>query len=102
EISMEARKGAGSAFHVYAPGKSGSRAYAMKAGQKLSDTIPIESGAYRICICGPNGFLRELVGGAGDPLIDVECNYRQNGDLDLALTNRDSKQAHGVRIVDHS
>ena len=102
EISMEARKGAGSAFHVYAPGKSGSRAYAMKTGQKVSDTIPIESGAYRICICGPNGFLRELAGGADDPLLEVDCEYRPSGDLDLALTNRDAKQSHDVRIVDHS
>ncbi|HXE64463.1 MAG TPA: phospholipase C, phosphocholine-specific [Bryobacteraceae bacterium] len=102
EISMEARKGAGSAFHVYAPGKSGSRAYAMKAGQKVSDAIPIENGAYRICICGPNGFLRELAGGADDPLLDVDCEYRPSGDLDLLLTNRDAKQSHDARIVDHS
>jgi phospholipase C len=101
-ISMEARKGVGSAFHVYAPGKSGSRAYAMKAGQTLTDAIPIENGAYRFCICGPNGFLRELAGGADDPLLDVDCEYRPNGDLELVLTNRNAKQARELQIVDHS
>jgi phospholipase C len=101
EISMESRKGAGSPFHVYAPGKSGSRAYAMKAGQKVTDTIPIEGGGYRLCICGPNGFLREMAGGADDPLLDVNCNYRPTGDLDLVLANRDSK-SHALRVVDLS
>ncbi|HVW07110.1 MAG TPA: alkaline phosphatase family protein, partial [Bryobacteraceae bacterium] len=102
EISMEARKGVGSAFHVYEPGKSGSRAYAMKAGQKLTDAIPVEGSAYRLRVCGPNGFLRELAGGAGDPAVDVDCEYLASGDLDLVLTNRDSKQSHDLRIVDHS
>jgi phospholipase C len=102
EISMEARKAAGTAFHVYAPGKPGSRAYAMKAGQKLTDTIPLEGGAYRLRICGPNGFLRDLAGGADDPLLDVDCEYTGGGDLDLVLTNRDSKPIRDVRIVDHS
>jgi phospholipase C len=74
----------------------------MKAGQKLSDTIPIDGAAYRLRICGPNGFLRELAGGADDPLLDVDCEYGSNGDLDLVLTNRDSKHAHDLRIVDHS
>ncbi|HEY4087728.1 MAG TPA: phospholipase C, phosphocholine-specific [Bryobacteraceae bacterium] len=102
EILMEARKGVGAAFHVYAPGKSGSRAYAIKSGQKLSDAIPIDGATYRICICGPNGFLRELSGGADDPLLDVDCEYAPNGDLNLLLTNRDAKQAHDLRVIDHS
>jgi phospholipase C len=102
DISMESRKSAGSAFHVYAPGKSGSRAYAMKAGQRVTDSIPLESGVYRFCICGPNGFLRELAGGGEDPLLNVDCEYRPAGDLDLVLTNRDPKQSQDLRIVDHS
>jgi phospholipase C len=73
----------------------------MKAGQKVTDSIPIESGAYRLCICGPNGFLRELAGGADDPLLDVDCSYRPNGDLDLVLANRDSK-GNELRVTDHS
>ena len=81
-ITMEAGKkvfgdkSAGSPFHVYSPGTfSGqanlrTRAYSVAAGKQVTDAWDIEgfeNGIYRLCICGPNGFLREFAGSAEDP-----------------------------------
>jgi phospholipase C len=123
EIAMEARndffgaKSAGSPFHVYAPHNFGAdvrrrtRAYAVEAGKRVNDVWTLDGfpdGLYRLCICGPNGFLRELGGSAQDPLIDVHCEYERrlpaapSGDLTVVVTNRNQEQSCDIRLVDHT
>jgi len=117
EIAMEAgnrifgASSAGSAFHVYTPGKFRqraelrTRAYAAVAGKRVTDTWALagfDSGVYHLCICGPNGFLRELAGSAEDPSIEVRCEYALTGDLSVVIANRDRGRSYGVRIVDHA
>jgi len=99
EIVFEARKH-GAPFHVYAPGKSGSRAYAVEAGQRLNDSWALDNGRYHVRVCGPNGFLREFSGSANDPLVDVQCIYTPSGNIQMriAIQGKDRE----FRIVDHS
>ena len=114
EISMEAanrrfgRKSAGSAFHVYTPGlfrqraDLRTRAYAVEPGKRLTDTWPLDGfpdGVYRLAICGPNGFLRELTGSADDPAIDIRCEDKPSGDLVVFVSNRDPKRPHTLQIA---
>jgi phospholipase C len=124
EISMEAgreifgAKSAGSPFHVYTRGKFRqqvslrTRAYAVEAGKRVTDTWALDGfddkGAYHLCVCGPNGFLRELVGSSEDPPIDIHCEYVRKspmgatGDLEVAVTNRDHERSYSFQIVDHA
>ena len=62
---------AGAPFHVYTPGKFReqvklrTRAYAVAAGDRLTDSWELEGfekRAYHLRVCGPNGFLREFAG----------------------------------------
>lgn len=123
EIEMEARneifgqKSAGSPFHVYTPGtfrravNLRTRAYAVEAGKRVTDSWTLdgfENGDYHLRICGPNGFLREMIGTAKDPLIDVQCEYvckspnKPTGDLEVVVTNRSEAQDYTFQIVDHA
>jgi len=109
-------KSAGSPFHVYVPGAFRSqtnlrtRAYSVAAGKRVTDTWDMEgfeNGIYHLCMCGPNGFLRELAGSAEDPPIDVSCEYpgtssRLTGDLNVVITNRDRQRSYTFRITDHA
>jgi phospholipase C len=121
-ITMEAgekvfgNKSAGSPFHVYVPGafkgqsNLRTRAYSVAAGKRVADTWDLEgfdNGNYHLCICGPNGFLRELAGNAEDPPIDVSCEYpgtpsRLTGDLNVVIRNRDRVRSYAFRITDHA
>ena len=122
DITMEARKkvfgdkSAGSPFHVYVPGTFKSqanlrtRAYSVAAGKQVTDMWDLqgfENGIYHLCICGPNGFLRELAGSAEDPPIDVSCEYpgapsRLTGDLNVVITNRDRKRSYNFQVADRA
>jgi phospholipase C len=102
---------AGSAFHVYTPGlyrgqeKFRTRAYAVAAGQSVEDVWEMDGfnqGIYHLRVCGPNGFLREFVGTAGDPNIDLQVAYTRTGDVEIRLTNLDENQSYALRIVDVS
>jgi len=103
EVALEARNeifgkaAAGAPFHVYTPGRfrggaeSRTRAFAVAAGDRLTDTWEIggfEGGVYRLHICGPNGFLREFAGTADDPAIDLQCRYLRTGDVELHAASR--------------
>ena len=116
EIRMEAKKEAfgakasGSAFHVYTPGKFRkqtnlrTRAYAAEAGKSVTDTWALEgfeSGVYHLRICGPNGFLRELIGNAGDPLVQLQCEYAK-GDLELVVKNSDRERGFTFQVTDNA
>ncbi|MGV9303337.1 phosphocholine-specific phospholipase C [Nonomuraea sp. NPDC003727] len=45
----------------------------------LSLTVPVESGAYRLLLTGPNGFRREFAGSGAGPAADVAVSSRGDG-----------------------
>jgi phospholipase C len=120
EIALEARNeifgkaAAGAPFHVYTPGKYReqeklrTRAYAVAAGQRLKDSWELEGfekGAYHLRVCGPNGFLREFAGSAGDPRVAIQCEYTGQtgaltGDVELLVAS-DSDLTLTLQVTDH-
>jgi len=122
EIAMEAKdslfgtRSAGAPFHVYTPGQFRGRAdlrtrsYALEPGTKLTDTWDLagfEQGRYHLCVCGPNGFLRELTGTAGDPPVEVHCEYechgpnQPTGNLALVVRNLDPTVTQRIHLLNH-
>jgi len=119
------KSASGSPFNVYAPGKylqekEGKQvmddvrtwSYTAVAGDTLNDEWPLngfENGDYHLRVYGPNGFFREFKGNAGDPDVDVACEYQRNvndgkqlsGNIELKLHNL-SKGEHIVEITDHA
>jgi len=105
---------AGAPFHVYTPGmfrdqvKLRTRAYAVAAGDRLTDSWELqgfENGTYHLRVCGPNGFLREFAGDAGDPPVEIQCDYaRQNqavtGDVELRIASR-AERPLTLQVKDH-
>jgi phospholipase C len=95
-------KSSGSAFHVYAPRgfrnkpESRTRAYAVEAGKSVKDVWALDGfteGNYGLCICGPNGFLRELHGGKADPKIELQLKYvGLSGNAELVVVNHEARQ----------
>lgn len=82
---------------VYAPDKFRdrvelrTRAYAVAAGQRVTDTWEIagfEGGVYHLRVSGPNGFFREFAGSERDPPIDIRCQYLRTGDVQLHASSR--------------
>jgi phospholipase C len=120
EIALEARNeifgkaAAGAPFHVYTPGKFRdqvklrTRAYAVAAGDRLTDSWELEgfeNRAYHLRVCGPNGFLREFAGSAEDPRVEIQCEYaRQNhaisGDVELRVASR-ADRVLTLQVKDH-
>jgi len=120
EIALEARNeifgkaAAGAPFHVYTPGKYRNqeklrtRAYAVAAGDRLTDSWELEGfekGAYHLRVCGPNGFLREFAGSAGDPRVVIQCEYTGQtgaltGDVELIVAS-DSDLTLTLQVTDH-
>ena len=108
---------AGSAFHVYAPGKYKDEevrawSYTVAAGDQLTGNWPIddfENDQYHLRVYGPNGFFREFIGDKNDPAIDVIASYEQNkknekqftGNIALKLNNRDAK-AQVIEVTDNA
>jgi len=113
----------GSPFNVYAPGKylqlaDGQMgdvrtwAYAVKAGDTLSDTWPLgefENSHYHLRVYGPNGFMREFAGDANDPEIELSAFYQRapigkglSGNISLKLTNLHGQKAHTIEIIDNA
>jgi phospholipase C len=120
---------AGAPFKVYAPGEyltidSEEKAekffapvrvwnYAVAAGDTLTEKWPMDafkSGNYHLCVYGPNGFFREFKGNVNDPFIQIECGYQLSrfaknnltGNLELKLTNPDSRHFYNVKITDNA
>jgi len=72
------------AFSVYAYAGSDviHRCYAVKAGQKINDLLPMSmfaGGQYRVRIDGPNGFYREFRGPIGDAPYVTTLEYSEDG-----------------------
>lgn len=107
----------GAAFHVYTPGsylgeKGKTWAYAIEAGTRLSDELPLdhfETGKYHLCIHGPNGFFRQYKGDRYDPALTIDCTSereksptrRPTGNLVLLIHNTASTTAP-IRLVDNA
>ncbi len=110
ELRLEAAGLAGVPFHVYTPGlyrgraDLRTRAYAAAAGTRVTDAWEMDGFAdsvYSLRVCGPNGFLRELIGGALDPLLDVRCGYLRNGNIELQVLSRMGGNCH-LQVKDHA
>jgi phospholipase C len=106
---------------VYAPGKYASFtnpqqmeplrtwAYALTAGDSLTDTWPLqefENGEYHLRVYGPNGFYREYKGNTADPQLEVACEYeaaanKLTGNIALKLSNSGGKP-YTIEITDHA
>jgi phospholipase C len=100
-------KAVGAPFNVYAPGNNKQTngkfenlrtwAYGLTAGDRLSDSWPIENFEdrnYHLRVYGPNGFYREFKGNPEDPAVHINFDYQR------ALT--DSKKLTGNVIVEIS
>ncbi len=78
------KKSAGAPFLVYLYGKEYQvRAYAVKAGDKLTDSFApdlFENGEIHIAVYGPNGFFREFKSGSHFP--EVSLSYKASAKSD--------------------
>jgi phospholipase C len=103
---------AGSPFHVYTPatyfGKTTgrTRAYAVAAGQRLSDSWEVDGFENAVChlrVCGPNGFFREFAGSRSDPPVVISCEYAPvpAGDIVIHAAGGIGGQNYTLRITDH-
>lgn len=73
---------AGSPFNVYGDKRVGPRAYAVKAGDQLTDAWEIdgfENNHYNLDVYGPNGFFRQFKGSSNDPHVNIICEYERRG-----------------------
>jgi phospholipase C len=109
-------RSAGCPFTVYA--RTGNdrmtvRNYAVIAGDKLEDSWALSDfagGVYRLQVYGPNGFFREFLGSADDPLLDIQARYSQlnaakrvlSGNIELRAVNRDGHRGLDIEIADRS
>ncbi|HEY1685381.1 MAG TPA: phospholipase C, phosphocholine-specific [Tepidisphaeraceae bacterium] len=110
-IRMEAAKNrfadraAGCPFTVYARTAKELvvRNYAVVAGDALEDSWAMgdfANGVYHIQVYGPNGFYREFMGGADDPVLDIRAALP--GGVELQIANRDPQQTFSALIADRS
>jgi phospholipase C len=109
ELRMAALGAAGAPFHAYTPGnfrgkpELRTRAYAVSAGARLTDTWALDgfaNGRYDLRVHGPNGYYRELAGDAADPLLDVSCRYRA-GDVQLVVMNLHRERTYTLEVKDN-
>lgn len=78
----------------YAAGKDpadyvGSRSYAVRAGDALTDSWKIdgfEKTRYQLDVYGPNGFYRAFQGAANDPSVAITCEYEREKSLSAKLS----------------
>jgi phospholipase C len=107
-----AEQAVGCPFTVYA--RTGKdlliRNYAVAAGDHLEDSWAVgdfANGIYHLQVCGPNGFFREFLGNANDPLLIVSARYSAtgdalNGNIEISLTNRERARALFVNVAQQS
>lgn len=110
------KKSDGAPFMVYAPGKYLDEEvkvwnYAVKSGDALTDTYTVssfENQNYHLRVYGPNGFFREYVGNANDPLVEIRLEYqldknrKPTGNIELHAKNLDSKVKNTIEIKDNA
>ncbi len=109
------KRSAGAPFIVYASTSKGMmvRHYAVAAGESVEDSWPLdnfEKGQYHFRVHGPNGFFREFIGDANDPLVDVSFEYLRTKANELALsgsvgikaTHRDTQPKMTLLVQDRA
>jgi phospholipase C len=105
----------GAPFNVYAPAKYQLEnvrtwAYAVKAGDHLTDSWPLgdfEGRNYHLRVYGPNGFFREFGGSIDDPEIALVFDYQASKDKkptgDVALSFRNmGKDTCRLQLIDNT
>ncbi|HEX4772426.1 MAG TPA: phospholipase C, phosphocholine-specific [Bryobacteraceae bacterium] len=108
------KEAAGAPFHVYAPEQylhngqpNRTRSYAIKSGQSLEDSWQLAgfpNGRYHLCVCGPNGFLVDLGGNAGDPLLEIETSCFSTAiaaQITFGLLNKHTDKSY-TAVVTHN
>ncbi|HEY0771392.1 MAG TPA: phospholipase domain-containing protein, partial [Sphingobacteriaceae bacterium] len=85
----------GAPFHVYSYGPAfTNRAYAVAAGDSLTDTWNDLGGQYHFRVHGPNGFFREFKGHTNETTLEITCSYEKGGkknftgNVELTIINR--------------
>jgi phospholipase C len=84
------------AYSYFGPDGFSTRAYALQAGDSLEDSWEFGSasdGKYHVRVDGPNGFMREFIGSALDPRLEVLVTYAAggkalSGDLNVQVLNQ--------------
>lgn len=83
ELQLEAadscfgRLAAGAPFYIYDINNFAVRNYAVRAGDKLTDLLPVKEN-YHFKLYGPNGFFREFKGNIAEkPGLQVRCAYER-------------------------
>ncbi len=111
------KKAAGSPFTVYGMNPYKDEVlrvwdYTVSPGDTLQDEWSLQDfadGKYHLRVYGPNGFFREFMGDAQNPLIKVECRYephkekplKLSGNVIVTVTNNGSR-AENMMVTDMS
>lgn len=113
------KQAVGSPFNVFAPGKYlvdgklvdvHTWAFAVTAGDTLSRTWKLsdfENNQYHLRTYGPNGFFREFIGTAEDPLINILIvpQLKKNtptGNMEVTVTNYHKHNDYTVTLKDNA
>lgn len=109
-LTLEARRDAfgkqsqGAAFNVYsysAPNEMTARAYAVRAGDTLTDSIPIGAN-YHVRVDGPNGFMREFTRNSEDgDAARISVNYGEDAHLNM-LISIDGREPRDAEVRDEA
>jgi phospholipase C len=111
-------KSAGAPFNIYTGGKFQGKemnyfAFAVAPGAYLHNSWFIddfENRKYHLLLYGPNGFFREFIGNANDPVADIRCGYQHNpkdptnlsGHIELKILTPQNKQPFNLEIKDNA
>lgn len=101
------QEAAGAPFYIYNMDNFKVRNYAVKAGDKLTDILPVD-GAYHFKVYGPNGFFREYKGNSSEKnSLHLTCRYehkrlntkKQTGNIEIYFG--EGQDAHKIEITDN-
>jgi phospholipase C len=105
--AVHGTKSMGAPFNVYLRdgGKMVAGTYAVKAGDTLTQSFPVNDGKYSIDVHAPNGFFRSFNGTVNVP-VTVQAMYehqgrRQSGNIALQVKNS-GKTPVQIVVKDHS
>ncbi len=101
-MTADASQGAPFAAYVYTPSFQ-LRSYAVRAGDVVRDVIP-GTGAYRVRVDGPNGFMRQFEGPGGLAALSITADHEGQGrarTLAFQLANLSPRPVE-VTITDES
>lgn len=102
-LGMRAMGDAGAPFTAYVNGQV--RNYAVKAGQRLADTIVLKDGKYHVKVYGPNGYFWEFAGRVGERRMGVgflDGKISIGADGGGALTKGAGAEEYAIIITDNA